>query len=119
MTLLRRGVRVSLTFRRALRGKQSCECDYTAQCDSQLESAMDLGDPEAEALERAHVHSVYESIAPHFSETRHTQWPRVRAFLRSLPRGALVVDAGCGNGKYLAGGEEDSQFRVSFRLVEC
>lgn len=53
------------------------------------------------ALESRHVHALYDAIAPHFSSTRHSPWPRVEAFMRWLPPGSLVVDAGCGNGKYL------------------
>ena len=45
---------------------------------------------------------VYEEIAGHFSNTRHTPWPRVVDFLKQLPPGALVADVGCGNGKYLS-----------------
>ncbi|KAI3969302.1 hypothetical protein MKW92_019444 [Papaver armeniacum] len=29
------------------------------------------------------------------------RWPKVSTFLNALPRGSLVLDAGCGNGKYL------------------
>lgn len=32
---------------------------------------------------------------------RYKPWPKVHAFLESLPRYSLVVDVGCGNGKYL------------------
>lgn len=53
------------------------------------------------AIERTYVHRVYDAIAPHFSSTRFAKWPKVSAFLGSLPRGSLVLDAGCGNGKYL------------------
>ncbi|KAH7366869.1 uracil-5--methyltransferase TRM9 [Plectosphaerella cucumerina] len=56
----------------------------------------------AESYESTHVHAVYEAIAPHFSSTRHKPWPRVAAFLDSLPAGAVGIDVGCGNGKYLA-----------------
>ncbi len=31
---------------------------------------------------------------------RFAVWPRVRAFIESLPRGGVVADVGCGNGKY-------------------
>ena len=55
----------------------------------------------ASALEKTHVHSVYENIAEHFSETRHRKWPRVEQFVTSLPLGSVLVDVGCGNGKYL------------------
>ncbi|XP_070553964.1 protein starmaker-like [Ptychodera flava] len=53
------------------------------------------------ALEKAHVHDVYEKIAPHFSDTRYKAWPRVKQFLLELEPGSLVADIGCGNGRYL------------------
>lgn len=52
-------------------------------------------------IEKKYVHRVYDAIAPHFSSTRFSKWPKVAAFLSSLPLGSLVLDAGCGNGKYL------------------
>lgn len=55
----------------------------------------------APPVEAEHVHQVYDSIAPHFSHTRHHPWPLVTDFLAALPVGALVADVGCGNGKYL------------------
>ncbi|KAK2069779.1 hypothetical protein P8C59_004329 [Phyllachora maydis] len=57
---------------------------------------------ESYEYERANVHDVYDAIAPHFSATRHTPWPRVAAFLRTQPPGAVGLDVGCGNAKYLA-----------------
>ena len=56
---------------------------------------------DAEKLESTHVHDVYERIADHFSDTRHSPWPKIANFLRDLPKGSLVADVGCGNGKYL------------------
>lgn len=58
------------------------------------------GDRQLAALEAQYVHRVYDAIAPHFASTRFAVWPKVRAFLEGLPRGALVADVGCGNGKY-------------------
>ncbi|MED6131373.1 tRNA methyltransferase, has a role in tRNA modification [Stylosanthes scabra] len=52
-------------------------------------------------IEKKYVHHVYDAIAPHFSSTRFAKWPKVASFLSSLPSGSLVLDAGCGNGKYL------------------
>ncbi|KNA20498.1 hypothetical protein SOVF_051870 [Spinacia oleracea] len=52
-------------------------------------------------IEKTYVHQVYDAIAPHFSSTRFAKWPKVASFLDSLPQGSLVLDAGCGNGKYL------------------
>ena len=46
---------------------------------------------------------MYEEIAGHFSNTRHTMWPQVAEFLRDLPDYSIVADVGCGNGKYLQG----------------
>lgn len=47
------------------------------------------------------MHKVYDQIANHFSETRHSPWPKVKDFIESFPAGSIVVDVGCGNGKYL------------------
>ncbi|CAN0909180.1 tRNA (carboxymethyluridine(34)-5-O)-methyltransferase [Linum grandiflorum] len=52
-------------------------------------------------IEKKYVHRVYDAIAPHFSSTRFAKWPKVASFLNNLPVGSLVLDAGCGNGKYL------------------
>lgn len=52
-------------------------------------------------IEKKYVHHVYDAIAPHFSSTRFAKWPKVANFLSSLPAGSVVLDAGCGNGKYL------------------
>ena len=56
---------------------------------------------EAEAYERTHVHGVYQTIASHFSATRHKPWPAVASFLHAQPPGSIGLDVGCGNGKYL------------------
>ncbi|KAJ8404713.1 hypothetical protein AAFF_G00335760 [Aldrovandia affinis] len=55
----------------------------------------------ASQLEREHVHSVYEKIAPYFNDSRYTAWPRVRQFLLEQEPGSIIADVGCGNGKYL------------------
>jgi SAM-dependent methyltransferase len=52
-------------------------------------------------VEQRHVQEVYETIAAHWDRTRHSPWPKVEAFLRSLPAHSLVADVGCGNGKYM------------------
>ncbi len=64
-------------------------------------SAPTVDPAEASQYECTHVHAVYDAIAPHFSLTRSKPWPRVEAFLRGLPARSLVVDVGCGNGKYM------------------
>ncbi|XP_023223980.1 uncharacterized protein LOC111625160 [Centruroides sculpturatus] len=53
------------------------------------------------ALEKAYVHDVYDQIAPHFTDNKYQAWPRVKQFLLDLEPGSIVVDIGCGNGKYL------------------
>ncbi|EKG03914.1 hypothetical protein TCSYLVIO_005026 [Trypanosoma cruzi] len=55
---------------------------------------------EGDVLEREHVLKVYDAIASHFSSTRYKAWPKVQAFIESLPKYSLVADVGCGNGKY-------------------
>eukprot|EP01071_Lankesteria_metandrocarpae_P005678 Lankesteria_metandrocarpae@DN4088_c0_g1_i1.p1 len=52
-------------------------------------------------FESTFVHDVYTDVAEHFSHTRYKPWPGVRNFINSLPAGSIVLDAGCGNGKYL------------------
>lgn len=61
---------------------------------------------------------MYDDIAKHFSGTRYAQWPRVVEFLQSLPRGSLVADIGCGNGKNMrVEGRSDLVFLGSDRSV--
>lgn len=52
-------------------------------------------------LEKTYVRDTYEKIAEDFSATRHKKWPKVDSFLRNLDNNSLVLDVGCGNGKYL------------------
>lgn len=52
-------------------------------------------------LELENVHKVYNEIANHFSETRHSPWPQVETFVKEFDAGSVLVDIGCGNGKYL------------------
>ena len=54
---------------------------------------------------------MYEQIADHFSCTRHKPWPRVERFVCELPAGSVLLDVGCGNGKYL--GLNPHTFEVS------
>ncbi|KAI9041532.1 tRNA (carboxymethyluridine(34)-5-O)-methyltransferase [Aspergillus affinis] len=52
--------------------------------------------------EEKNVHEVYQLIANHFSATRYKPWPIVERFLKELAPGAIGLDVGCGNGKYLS-----------------
>ncbi|XP_044775397.1 alkylated DNA repair protein alkB homolog 8 [Neomonachus schauinslandi] len=102
LTLSKRRIRTSFTFRKVRR--TPCNCSYPLVCDSQMKETLPSfpeSAREALQLEREYVHRVYEEIAEHFSSTRHTPWPRVVDFLKALPSGSLVADVGCGNGKYL------------------
>lgn len=61
----------------------------------------DLLDQQSRNLESEYVKSTYEKIADDFSSTRYKKWPKVDAYLHSLSQSALLLDIGCGNGKYL------------------
>uniref|UniRef100_A0A3P9I7G1 tRNA methyltransferase 9B n=1 Tax=Oryzias latipes TaxID=8090 RepID=A0A3P9I7G1_ORYLA len=63
---------------------------------------MNTMEEAASQLERDHVHSVYDKIAPYFNDNRYKAWPKVREFLLDLSPGSIVADIGCGNGKYLS-----------------
>ncbi|CAO1619029.1 unnamed protein product [Parajaminaea phylloscopi] len=66
-----------------------------------MERRVEDSETDAALWEQENVHSVYSSIASHFSATRYKPWPLVTSFLASLPAGSVGVDVGCGNGKYL------------------
>lgn len=61
----------------------------------------DIPDEKKRIIEREYVRSTYDKIAESFSNTRYKKWPKVEAFLASLPKYSLCLDVGCGNGKYL------------------
>ena len=111
--------RVSFTFRRTVPAAlRRCDCVWPEECDTAAAAAEAAAaaaaaaapgalQPGADdgrrvpAVEQAHVRELYERIAPHFSATRFAVWPAVRRFLNTLPPAAVLLDAGCGNGKYL------------------
>eukprot|EP00041_Stephanoeca_diplocostata_P023780 m.591639 g.591639 ORF g.591639 m.591639 type:complete len:656 (-) comp22382_c0_seq2:387-2354(-) len=65
-----------------------------------LSTAQELKDPKImPSVEVDHVKNLYNAIAPHWHYTRFKAWPKVEEFVLSLPRGSLVGDIGCGNGK--------------------
>ncbi len=66
------------------------------------------------SIESSNVHALYDAIAPHFSSTRHSPWPRVAAYVSALPVGTILVDIGCGNGKYLPGAKAARVMGVGF-----
>ncbi|XP_011691611.1 PREDICTED: alkylated DNA repair protein alkB homolog 8 isoform X2 [Wasmannia auropunctata] len=99
-TTRERGTRVSFTFRKVRRGE--CRCDFKDYCDTAKRDTF-IDAKAASGLESSYVHKVYEEISNHFSETRHKRWPNVTKFLENLQEGTLLLDVGCGNGKYLCG----------------
>lgn len=108
LTIQKRQKRISLTFRRLREG--SCNCLFPRLCDSRQNQKQDdalqteterVDEETASLLEEHNVHKVYDQIAGHFSETRHTPWPLVIEFLQGFPLGSVILDVGCGNGKYM------------------
>lgn len=61
------------------------------------------------------VHKVYNEIANHFSETRHSPWPQVNAFIQQFEMGSVLVDIGCGNGKYLQSNQNIFEVKEKIR----
>jgi len=122
--------RLSITFRKTRSGP--CECPFPKYCDTPGREGLgqaDHGQAAAEvdtslaptALEKQYVHDFYETVAAHFSSTRHSPWPRVAQFVSSLPSGSMIADLGCGNGKYMKCVDASQSFVVggdrSSRLV--
>lgn len=102
VTVVRRQLRVSFTFRK-LKTPPTCVCHFPGLCDviRPAEKLQEVTDQLAAKLEIEKVHKVYNEIGAHFSETRHSPWPNVENFIKNLPDGAVLLDIGCGNGKYL------------------
>uniref|UniRef100_A0AAV1VPC1 Fe2OG dioxygenase domain-containing protein n=1 Tax=Peronospora matthiolae TaxID=2874970 RepID=A0AAV1VPC1_9STRA len=122
--------RLSITFRKIRSGP--CECPFPKYCDT---SRNELQGQEEQktvirstaslaptALEQQYVHDFYETVAAHFSSTRHSPWPKVGQFVASLPSGSIIADVGCGNGKYMKCVDSSQSFVVggdrSSRLVD-
>ncbi|XP_046486288.1 alkylated DNA repair protein alkB homolog 8 [Neodiprion pinetum] len=102
ITVLQRSTRTSFTFRKLHSG--DCRCSFEKYCDSRKNySSTIINNNLASDIENTYVHKVYEQISDHFSETRHKPWPNVTKFIESLDKGGLLLDVGCGNGKYLHG----------------
>lgn len=72
--------------------------DEQALINEAIQNKQDQG---PSSMEKKYVYEVYEKIAHHFSNTRYKPWPQVEQFLLNLPKGSIVADVGCGNGKYL------------------
>lgn len=95
-----RHTRISLTFRKVIpAGDHKIEAQKTPAATDEMK--LPQSETEAAEFERAHVHEVYNNIADHFSSTRHSAWPGVAKFIESMEPYSLMLDVGCGNGKYL------------------
>merc|ERR1712217_512831 len=70
------------------------------------------------SVEVEHVHQVYQTIADHWSHTRYKAWPKVESFIRGRPRGSIVADLGCGNGKNIPAVQESGGFSVASDMSE-
>ncbi|XP_014229374.1 alkylated DNA repair protein alkB homolog 8-like isoform X1 [Trichogramma pretiosum] len=104
----KRGIRVSFTFRRVKKSydsnvdnSSSDNKDDSKSLPNLINPVSTITDKVASKLEETYVHEVYESISDHFSKTRHTPWHNVETFVKNLKPGSLLLDVGCGNGKYL------------------
>uniref|UniRef100_A0A7E4VUG0 Alkylated DNA repair protein alkB homolog 8 n=1 Tax=Panagrellus redivivus TaxID=6233 RepID=A0A7E4VUG0_PANRE len=100
-TIIPRTPRYSITFRKIRH--TPCECAFIPYCDWDRGGLTAVPDSEeaAKQIEESFVQNAYEEIADHFSETRHSKWRAVKDFLDEVPPHSLIIDAGCGNGKYL------------------
>ena len=82
-----------------------------------LLSASDAQPPsEMPEIEARHVKDVYDSIAREWHGTRYKSWPRVEEFVLSLPRGSLVADLGCGNGKMAPACHQGGHFALGIDI---
>lgn len=84
-----------------------CKCKFHSLCDTYEKHQLELGNSTGNTIENPsmcefeNVHKVYNEIANHFSETRHSPWPQVNEFIQMFEIGSVLIDIGCGNGKYL------------------
>ncbi|KAI6176137.1 Alkylated DNA repair protein alkB-like protein 8 [Aphelenchoides bicaudatus] len=99
--LIERQQRISITYRKVR--QKPCECQFPEYCDWDRGTlAFPKSEKAAALLESKYVSEVYENIASHFDTTRFSLWPAFTNFLKGFIDWSFVLDAGCGNGKYLA-----------------
>ncbi|ESN94328.1 hypothetical protein HELRODRAFT_69129, partial [Helobdella robusta] len=94
LTLARRSTRISFTFRK-IKTKLLGNFLFTNVMKFPKLNCVAI------TVDNDKLAQVYNTIAPHFSRTRHSPWPSVVNFLNRLDPYAIVLDVGCGNGKYL------------------
>lgn len=93
------------------RGSKKVICNIKPsdkECRPLISSVPDMLDEKGEVLEKKcdelenkYVHEIYETMAEHFSHTRGNPWPKVRDFVSSFGPGSLLLDVGCGNGRFM------------------
>ena len=72
------------------------------------------------SIEELHVKNVYNTIASEFDNTRYRPWSCVEEFLDTIPKGSVIGDIGCGNGKNMLYKEDCLNYGCDFSkgLVE-
>lgn len=113
LTVQPRKLRYSYTFRKLLVPPSCQNCKYSALCDVQQpakEIQSKIDGSIAAKLEMENVHNVYNEIGNHFSQTRHSPWPKIENFINNLPENSILLDVGCGNGKYLRINDKIAKF---------
>ena len=52
-------------------------------------------------FEKKNVIDIYNTIAYHFSHTRHVPWKKIKKIIKSFQSNSMIGDIGCGNGIYM------------------
>ncbi|KAH8582783.1 uncharacterized protein ELE39_002629 [Cryptosporidium sp. chipmunk genotype I] len=78
------------------------ECKpLTSSIPEMLDEKGNILKEKCDELESKYVHEIYETMAEHFSHTRGIPWPKVKDFVSSFEPGSLLLDVGCGNGRFM------------------
>lgn len=101
LTPVNRATRYSVTFRKVREDYNGPMTSFPQQKgDIDHVASLPSNEKEAVSLEELHVQKVYDEIASHFSATRKKPWPQVVRFIESLEPYSLILDVGCGSGRY-------------------
>ena len=104
--LVPRQTRVSLTLRHVVAPHLAVKSGLVkaAKGDGDVDETISITKGiDSVTMEEEYVHKVYNTIAMHWHHTRgkrKVHWSQVKNFINALPRGSLVADVGCGDGKY-------------------
>ena len=66
------------------------------------------------SIEENCVKKVYNTIANEFDNTRYRPWSCVESFLNDIPKGSIIGDIGCGNGKNMLYRKDCTNFGCDF-----